>query len=123
MFNSSSAASATVDTFTVTLKKTDNTVDNETTLGTYSNTITTYNYMSKVNTTWLKGETGNAVTDYEDTIVLPFYIPVEEKKINVDEKLILTIAYTSTGGTVWIGHYNGTDPDDIKLKVPYVPAG
>ena len=116
LFNSSSGASATLDDYTVTLKKTDDVPNNETTLGTYAYTP------SGDNIIWKNGEVSDDGTK-SDTLVLPVYIPISKKKVDVDEKLLLTISYNSTNGTVWIGHYNGTSPDDIKISIPYVPSG
>lgn len=120
LFNSDSGASVTVTDFTVTLKKTDNVPDNATTLGTYSNTISTENVITKTGDIWAEVDGGN---DEEDTLVLPFYINIAKQKIDVDEKILLSIEVSATGGTMWIGHYNGSDPDDVKLRLPYVPAG
>ena len=116
LFNSNSSTSVTLDNFTVTLYKTDDIPNNESTVGTYSLVP------SGDNIIWKTGEVSDDGTK-SDTLVLPVYMPISKKKVDVDEKLYLTISYSSTGGTVWIGHYNGTDPDDIKIKIPYSPAG
>ena len=116
LFNSSSGASATIDDYTVTLYKTDNVPSNETQVGSYSQTLTSYNVAFKKDET--DGDQGS------DTLVLPIYMPINKKKIDVDEKLFLRITFSSAQSSdVWIGHYNGTDPDDIKIKIPYAPTG
>ena len=115
LFNSSSAASATIDDYTVALYKTNDLASNEDQLGTYSISISADNVIFKT------GEYDDH--GHSDTLVLPVYIPILKQKVDVDEKIYLAISYTSSSGSVWIGHYNGTDPDDIKIKIPYAPMG
>lgn len=112
MFNGSSTASATVNDYVVTLYKTKDVPSSASVLGSYSNTLTADNVV------YIKGETSSdGLTS--DILVLPVYIQIDEKKVDVDEKIYLQIYYTSSSGTVSIAHYNGTSPDDIKIKIPY----
>ena len=121
LFNDSSNTTVTIDDYTVTLYKTDNVPSNETQIGTYSQTISSYNILTPINTIWTVANGGN---DDEDTLVLPVYMPISKKKIDVDEKLYLHIEFSTTSSTnIYIGHYNGTDPDDIKLNIPYAATG
>jgi len=116
LFNSSSAASSTVSTYTVSLMKTNDVPENETIIGTYTYTLTADNII------WKSGEVSDDGFN-SDVLVLPIYMPIVEQRVDVDEKLLLKIEYTSSSGTVWIGHYNGGDPDDIKFRIPYTPTG
>ena len=121
LFNSSSNTTVTISDYTVTLYKTDNVPSSETQVGVCAETLSSYNILTPINTIWTIANGGN---DDEDTLVLPIYMPITQKKIDVDEKLFLRIEFSSTSTTdIWIGHYNGTDPDDIKIKIPFVPAG
>jgi len=121
LFNGSSNTTVTISDYTVTLYKTDDVPSNETQVGTYARTLSSYNIMTPFNTIWTIANGGN---DDEDTLVLPIYMPINKKKIEVNEKLFLRIEFSSTSTTdIWIGHYNGTDPDDIKIKIPFAPSG
>jgi len=115
-FNGSSGASATLDDYTVSLIRTDNVPGNEVTIGSFTNTLTADNIIYKAGDFSADGT-------LSDTLVVPVYMVVDKKKVSVDEKIIIKITYNSTNGTVWIGHYNGSDPDDIKIKIPYAPVG
>jgi len=119
-FNSSSGASATIDDYTVTLYKTVDVPSSATVIGSYSVILSSDNIIAKVGTTWGKNDGGK---DEDDTLVVPVNIVITEKEIDINEKIFLRISYNSTNGTVWIGHYNGSDPDDIKIKIPYSPVG
>lgn len=118
IYNSNSGASVTVTAYTVSLKKTDDVASNETILGAVTTNISTDNIILKSGTytDHINGTGG-------DLLVVPFYIPLSHQKIDYSERILLTLKFTSTGGTPWIGHYNGGDPDDIKIKIPYSPGG
>lgn len=105
--NTHAADAMTISSYTVTLKKTDNVPSNETTLGAWANDISA----------------GDNIVSAASYLTLPVYIDITKKKIDIDEKLIFCIEVTATGGTLNIEHYNGSDPDDIKIKIPYSPVG
>lgn len=116
LYNSSSVASCTVTEYTVTIKKTDDVAANETTLGSKTVSLSIDNILLKAGTYTDWADSGSAGGPL---LILPIYIDIDKQKIAVNEKLLFSIVFTYTGGTPWIGHYNGSDPDDIKLKIPY----
>jgi hypothetical protein len=98
-----STSTATTTNYTVTLSKTEDVPSTETTLGTYSKTIST----------------GNTLTS-KSYLTLPFYINIDKKPLNENEKLLLYIAHTSTG-SMCICHANDSSNIDVKIRVPYAP--
>jgi len=109
IYNQSSTTSYYVSSYTVELKKTNDVASNETVLGTYSNTISSNNTVPP-----------------EDYLTLPIYMNIEKQIVNPNERLLLNITFTETGGTytyVGFSHWNDSSIPDIKIKVPYAYTG
>ena len=103
IWNSHAVNTTKIQSYTVSLLKTPDVADNETTLGTYANTITADNEITT-----------------ENYLYLPVYMNVKKQELGVDEKLILEITYTDDGaGTPNISHENDSTLEDIKIKIPY----
>jgi len=103
LWNSHAADTTTINSYTVTLIKTPNVSDNETTLGIDAETLTANN------TIVAKG-----------TLCLPIYMNIDHIKLSKNDKIILQIDYTDDGaGTVNIIHDNDSTLEDIKIKIPY----
>jgi len=105
--NCHASNTATVTSYTVTLKKTEDVPSAETTLGSYTQSISTDNTIAAV--------TGE--------LRLPVYMNISHQKVTENEKLLLNITYVSTGGTVYVKHELDSSDPDIKIKVPYLPQG
>lgn len=99
------ATGAVIDSYTVTLLKTDNVPNNETTLGSYAYTT---------------GSSGTEKILQNQTKKFPFFISISKKVITYNERIILKIEYTSTDGTVYILHDNDSTYEDVKIRIPYV---
>jgi len=96
-----------VTNYTISLIKTNNVPNNETIIGTYQNSPSSMASISA----------GTYLT-------FPIAMNISKQKVDEDEKLILEIDLTITGsGQCDIQHYNGGNPDDIKIKIPYAPIG
>lgn len=102
LYNSHASGTATVTAFTATLKKTEDAPSSESTLGSVTETISTKNTIAP----------GAYLT-------LPINIPISHEEVGSDEKLILYIEYTSTGGTVNFSHANDSSDVDVRIRIPY----
>ena len=107
LVNWHAADTTTVTGYTVRLRKTDNTPDNETTLGTYTGTIST----------------GNTISAAGGELRLPIFMNIDGQKVGEDEKLLLNITYNSSGGTPCVKHELDSADPDIKIKIPYASTG
>ena len=107
VYNVHSSTTSTVTSYTVALKKTNDVPSNETTLGSYSATLSTASEVLP-----------------EDYLNLPFYIQLVEQELNAEEKLILYITWHGTDeDNLCFSHENDSNIIDIKIKVPFAPEG
>jgi len=102
IYNNHSTTTATITSYTVTLKKQANTDPSPSTLATMTRTLTANNTIPP-----------------KDYIFLPLFMPVEHQKVDVSEKLILTISFVSTGGTCGVACANDSSVLDNLIKLPY----
>ena len=105
LYNKSTSTATSVTAYTVSIKKTDDEPGNETTLGSYTNSITTDNSLP----------THNYLT-------LPVFVDITKQVVNEGEKLILSISVTG-GDDICLSHANDSSDIDIKIELPYAPQG
>jgi len=109
IYNSSTTTDYSVSSYSVQIMKSSDVPGSEEVLGSYYNTISTNNSVAT-----------------EDFLTLPFYIRIEEKDLNADEKLILYINFFSSDdgyNDLCIGHENDSKTIDCQIKVPFAPEG
>ena len=108
IYNNSTVTTYSVTSYEVIIMKSDDVPNNETIIGSYYNSISTDNSVPT-----------------EDYLTLPFYISIEEKELNADEKLILYLNFSSndTLDDLCIGHENDSSIVDCQIKVPFAPEG
>ena len=105
LYNQSTSTPTAVTSYTVSIKKTDDVPSNETTLGSYTNSITTDNSVGT-----------------DDYLTLPIFINITKQVVNENEKLILHIDFTG-GSDLCIAHANDSSIIDTKITLPYAPQG
>lgn len=107
IYNQHSTTTYQVTDFTVNIKKTDDVPNNETTIGTYTKTLSANNDVPP-----------------EDYLTLPIYINIEKQIVNPSERILLNLEITHNGGNdVGFSHWNDSSIPDLKIKIPYAPQG
>lgn len=109
LYNSESSGTA-ITAYTITLYKTADIPTSMTALGSYTNTLSSDNFITAYN-----------------YLTLPIYMDIthdpDNPSLENDEKLVLRISYTSMGSNVCICHANDSTSVDIKIKIPFAPTG
>ena len=96
-------SNVTINSYTVSLKKTADVPGAEEILGSYTHSLVT----------------SNSLGGYQ-YLTLPVYIVIEKKKLEANEKILLNITFNSDGGGVPnISHALDPDNIDIQIKIPY----
>ena len=106
LYNESSTGSATLTSFTVSLRKTDDVPSNETVLGSYTKTISSDNIINK-----------------EDYLTLPVYMNVDKQLIDEGEKLLIYLEHNASAASVGWAHANDSTTIDMQIKIPFAPSG
>jgi len=109
IYNDSSTTTFYVNSFTVSLKKTDDVPSNETTLGSITTTVSTAGDVPP-----------------QDYITLPIYINISKQLVEPSERLLLNMKFTESSASydhLAFSHWNDSSIPDLKIKVPYAPEG
>jgi len=107
IYNASTTTIYSVTSFTVSIMKSEDVPGDEEILGSYFCSLTTDNSVPT-----------------EDYLTLPFFIDIEEKELNANEKIIFYITFACSGTVdIGIGHANDSDIIDMQIKMPFAPEG
>ena len=106
LYNQDTSNSATLDSFTVSLLKTEDVPNDETTLGSKTMSLSSDNTINA--SSYLK---------------VPIFIFLDKQVVEAGNKLILKLEVSTTGGDVVFSHANDSTNQDVKIKIPYAPTG
>ena len=106
IYNQSTTDDATLDSYTVTLLKTEDVPNAEVTLGSKTMSLSSNN--SIPTTSFLK---------------IPVFITLDKQVVEAGNKLLLKLEISTTGGDVVFYHANDSSNEDVKIKIPYAPTG
>jgi len=106
LYNQDGSNSATLNSFTVSLIKTQDVPSAEVVLGSKTMSLTSNNTIN--------------ASSY---IKIPIFITLDKQVVEAGNKLILRITIDTTGGDVVFSHANDSTNQDVKIKIPYAPTG
>ena len=108
IYNNSTTTEYSVSLYSVQILKGSDVPESTEVLGSYYGVISTDNSVAT-----------------EDYLTLPFFIQIEEKELNADEKLILYLTFSSddVSDDLCVGHENDSSIIDCQIKVPFAPEG
>jgi len=106
LYNQDTSNNATLDSFTVSLLKTEDVPNAEVALGSKTMNLSSNNTISKSG--YLK---------------VPIFIYLDKQVVEAGNKLLLRLEISTTGGDVIFYHANDSSNEDVKIKIPYAPTG